>query len=576
MLQLELVMKKTLKSIAHYTKRWWVGLLVVFCIALVLRLIGLDWDSGHYLHPDERFLVMVTAALSWPKNILAYFDPAHSPLNPYNQNFSFFVYGRFPLILTKFVATLLNWDNYSYLRFVGRPLSAFFDASVVLAIYFAVKKFASHTTKKHKIALYCALMYAVFVLPIQQSHFYTTDTFVTAFFAWSITALLYTTWLPAGILFGLAMASKISVIYGLPLALVIILLHLKKCGIRKTFLNIVIFLGSAYATLRLADPYFFQNANPLFPFISKQLLTNIKELQASATREGFYPPGIQWQTKPVWFGLQNIFFFGIGPVFFLLSIASITKLTRRFRFRFDDLLITAVFIWVIGVLTYQSIQIVNAMRYFFILYPFFAVGAGCMLATISRRWIRAGLFLIGFIWTAAFVHIYTVPHSRITASEWMIQTFPDKSTFAWENWDDPIPMQLPGTTKEFVGLSLDVFWPESKLKWNTIGKKLEFSDYLVLSSNRAWGSIPTAPQYTVGKQYYKLLFADKLGYKKIAEFTSYPMLDFGFFKIPFPDDWSEEAFTVYDHPKVIVFQKQTGFTSRGFVKKLTNVHLLKE
>ena len=58
-LQLKLVMKEIAKSITHYAKQWWVGLLIVFAIALFLRLIGLDWDAGHYLHPDERFLAMV-------------------------------------------------------------------------------------------------------------------------------------------------------------------------------------------------------------------------------------------------------------------------------------------------------------------------------------------------------------------------------------------------------------------------------------------------------------------------------------------------------------------------------------
>ncbi|MFA6005957.1 MAG: hypothetical protein WC775_05765 [Patescibacteria group bacterium] len=561
-------MNKTIKSITHHAKKWWVGLLAVIAIALVLRLIGLDWDEGHYLHPDERFLVMVTTALSWPKTLLSYFDPQTSPLNPYNQNYSFFVYGRFPLIFTKFVATLVNLDSYSYLRFVGRPLSALFDTSVVLAIYFAVKKFLQHSPKKHKVALYGALMYAVFVLPIQQSHFYTTDTFVTAFFAWSITALIYNLWVPAGVLFGFAMASKINVVYGLPLILVMILLQVKKIGWQKAIYNLVIFLGTAYTTLRFADPYFFQSANLLLPFVNKQVLANIKELQASASREGFYPPGIQWQTKQFWFGLQNMFFFGIGPVFFLLATLSLSKLRRRFRFTHDNFIITAVVIWVAGMFLYQSFQIVNSMRYFFLLYPFFAVGAGYTLSLITSRRIRAGIFFIGFIWTAAFVHIYTVPHSRVTASVWMHHNFPDLSTFAWENWDDPLPLQLPNSTKTFRGIALDVFWPESKLKWETIAKKLEYSDYLVLSSNRAWGSIPTSPHYPVGKRYYELLFAGKLGYKKIAEFTSYPTLDFGIFSIKFPDDWSEEAFTVYDHPKVIVFQKEPNFTARQFILKL--------
>ena len=37
----------------------------LLCAALVLRLLGLDWDEGRALHPDEGNLVRAAAALGW-------------------------------------------------------------------------------------------------------------------------------------------------------------------------------------------------------------------------------------------------------------------------------------------------------------------------------------------------------------------------------------------------------------------------------------------------------------------------------------------------------------------------------
>ena len=64
----------------------------ILLLAFALRFYGVNWDQNQHLHPDERFLTMVTEAIDWPANIPEYFDTAHSPLNPHNRGFGFFVY----------------------------------------------------------------------------------------------------------------------------------------------------------------------------------------------------------------------------------------------------------------------------------------------------------------------------------------------------------------------------------------------------------------------------------------------------------------------------------------------------
>ena len=94
-------------------------------------------------------------------------------------------------------------------------------------------------------------------------------------------------------------------------------------------------------------------------------------------------------------------------------------------------------------------------------------------------------------------------------------------------------------------------------KWQKINQQLDSTDYIILSSNRLYGSIPKNPDhYPQTTQYYQNLFDGSLGFNQVAQFTSYPCFPpLGRPLFCFPDDSAEEAFTVYDHPKVLVFKK---------------------
>jgi hypothetical protein len=109
--------------------------------------------------------------------------------------------------------------------------------------------------------------------------------------------------------------------------------------------------------------------------------------------------------------------------------------------------------------------------------------------------------------------------------------------------------------KTFPGTAMPSFDPDTPKKWNTIYRMLSRSDYLILSSNRGWGSIPTdSDQYPRMTRFYADLFAGKTAYREVAQFTSYPSLRYLGIPIDFPDQWAEEAFTVYDHPEVLIFK----------------------
>jgi len=83
-------------------------LILVLLIASFFRLIGLNWDQGQFFHPDERFLNMTIQELQLPKNLLEYFDPQQSTLNPRHIGRNFYVYGNFPITFSKLTNEFLN------------------------------------------------------------------------------------------------------------------------------------------------------------------------------------------------------------------------------------------------------------------------------------------------------------------------------------------------------------------------------------------------------------------------------------------------------------------------------------
>lgn len=72
--------------------------------------------------------------------------------------------------------------------------------------------------------------------------------------------------------------------------------------------------------------------------------------------------------------------------------------------------------------------------------------------------------------------------------------------------------------------------------------------------------------------FYAALFDGKLGFTKIKEFTSYPMIQLGpqsgGFKLEFPDEKAEETWSVFDHPVIRVFKKMRQLSISDYEKIL--------
>lgn len=609
-------------------------LFFIVILGAALRLFGIGWDNETHLHPDERFLTMVTTALKWPSNPAEYFDPHTSPLNPRNANFSFFVYGTFPIFMVKAAAHLVQWDTYERVPIVGRALSAYFDLITIVLVFVVAYELTRYTKNAlpERITRFipsgAAFLYAISVLPIQLSHFYAVDLYVVT----ALTACFYMLLVlfrktrlslvlstAIGILLGIALGSKISAILFTPIIGLGIaafpffeskktpkqskLQVLAKYMLTVLTLSVIVALTS-YITLRLTNPYMFASGNLFDPTPHPEFIKNLKELKSWEEPETRFPPAIQWiTTTPVVFPLRTLIYHGLGLPLGLLTLAGfgyfsllIGRVLIYGKSKEQSIPLLLVWLWITGFFLFQSIQFVKAMRYFAPLYPFLAVttaflvgyGIGLFTSYLSKSKTAAIVGILGIVlllWPLAFTQIYTKEHTRKTASRWIYANIPADSTIACEHWDDCLPLSFSEGQRNYIAQQytlelLNLYDAESEEKWQKINELLGRADYIVVSSNRLYGSILTIPYaYPETSAYYQSLFDGSLGYSKVAEFTSRPTIPLAFVSaclalpgdsygyianltqechgqgIQIVDDYTDESFTVYDHPKVIIFKR---------------------
>lgn len=558
-------------------KTW---LILILFLAVSLRCFGLNWDQNQHLHPDERFLTMVATAIEIPRNLAEYLNPQKSHLSPYNVGYPFFVYGTFPLYLIKILGEVTHLNTYETLPLLGRTFSAFFDIGVVFLIYQIGKKIYGE-----KAGQWGAFFYSLMALPIQLSHFFTVDTFLNfflflAFFFLILLSENFTFWriIGLGTAFGLALACKISALYFLPIIGLAFLFQLTKKNFWHLSAGGSAFLLISLLVFRFNQPSAFANSNFLNWQPNPQLIANLRELKTFDQPDSWYPPSLQWrQTTPWLFPLKNLLSWGLGWELGIISVmALLFTLSQTIKKKAKPPLTAnwLILVWVLGLFIYQGGQYCKTMRYFLPLYPYLALISGLFVSEIFKKTapksktfnlaLQSLLITLSLIYPLSFMAIYTRPVTRVQASSWIYQNIPAGAKLAAEYWDDPLPLHLPGFSSSYQIQMLSLFDEESPQKWTKIKSQLAQTDYIILSSNRLYGSIPQNPdRYFQTAQYYRDLFSGQLGFLKVAEFTSYPCFPpIGPKLFCFKDDQAEEAFTVYDHPKVIIFQKQTSSFSQ--------------
>ena len=320
-----------------------------------------------------------------------------------------------------------------------------------------------------------------------------------------------------------------------------------------------------------------------------RFLSNIQQASGFVSGEIDFPPGIQWAARtPFWFSWKNMVLWGMGlPLGLAAWLGWAVAGWRLFRHRALVHLIP--WVWIAFYYVWQGGQFVMTMRYYSLLYGLLAVFAAWFL--VGRRTtddgrrtmvnthripsfvIRHSSFVIvvgTLLWAYAFTRIYTEPHSRIQASRWIYDNIPPGASITYEQWDDPLPLPIDGrNSSQYKTIMMTPYAEDDLTKYiggtDASGQRvpgmldqLDQADYIILTSNRVYDSISRIPaRYPALMRYYNALFNGDLGFKLAADVHSYPRL-FGI-EIPTPI-YAEEAFSVYDHPRVLIFQKTPAYS----------------
>ncbi len=540
----------------------------------LFRFQGLDWDDGHHLHPDERFISMVEEKIAFPKGPAEYFDSSKSSLNPYNRGEGSFVYGTLPMTAAKAIAPLFGRRGYDGTYRIGRALSGIFDLLTVWLVYRITRRFTHR-----RAALFAAGLSAFCVLGIQLSHFWAVDTFLATFTA---ATLLGTVRLAqgragwkgnaaTGLALGLAAACKITALaLLLPVGIAVLIVLLARprpiaAAIGRAAAQFGTVLVAAAVSVRVFLPHVFLGPSPFSFRLDPRWLEDLRRLTVLSSSVAGFPPALQWAGRTILFPLENFVLWGAGVCFGLAALAALAWATvavvRRRNLALAPLVAYCLFLF-----AYHGLTLVKSIRYFYPAYPALAVLTGVLFSalldhSLFPRLARAGAFVVlggSLLWAVAFTSIYRRPQSRVAATRWIYTHVPAGARIANESWDDGLPLPVPGYDPgRYAGPSLAMFDPDSPEKANQLVQALESSDWIAVTSGRVYTNVTRVPAvFPMSIAYYRALFDGSLGFERAADVTSYPSLG----PLRIPDDRAEEQFTVYDHPRVLLFRKTARFS----------------
>lgn len=561
-------------------------LLGILFIAASFRLYNLNWDQGYHLHPDERAIIMRVVELRFPLDNLSSFFSPESTWNPH-----FFAYGSFPFYLLKFMGSLFGiidplFNTYGQINIAGRFISAIFDLATVALLFYLGRKLHGPA-----VGFLSSLFYAISILPIQLSHFYAVDTLLT-FFSLSVLYQLILFYekptskraMLIGVFFGLALATKISalvllVAIGTALIADFVLLFLKQPHKpRVWFPHVPAFLrhlGFYALLINAVTILVFVVSEPYALIDSKEFFRQTMEQSAMTYNAFTFPYTLQYVGKiPYVYELKNIFLWGMGPLLTLLALTGLIFYLRQIFAKEKHGKWAKEIIIVVFFLAYFLVVgrfAIGFMRYMLPAYPLLCLFAGFFSFQVLKyiKYKTKNKFILNtyyillatilLIWPLSFIHIYTEPNTRTLATQWIDTYIPKGKILSLEHWDDPVPLS---GSQNYRILTLPLYDPDTTAKWENINQLLSQTDYIIIASNRLYTplqrlidckSLPQDKCYPLTARYYRGLFNGSLGFQKIAQFTDYPSVPF--FDIPINDQTADESFTVYDHPKIMIFQK---------------------
>ena len=549
-------------------KFFW-GILSITAIGAVFRFWNIGWDSFRIFHPDERAILMVAGGLKFP------FNPR------------FFAYGSLPIYLMRAASEILSLFSKNiiptemrYLAICGRTISALLATLTIPLIYLISKRVFNKA-----VGILSAILLSGAVISIQNAHFVTVDTTLVFFIALIVylSLLIFERhkmrdYILFGIVMGLALSTKFTACSLFPLLFLAHFIRNNEEGItilKPDIPNSLPYIGvallSMLITTLISAPYYFFDFRNFLYSINEQ-----KEILVSGVR--YMPFVFQYvRTIPYIYQFKHYLLWSAGLPLGIISVVGFVYImfwSWRNRNRSSLLIIL---LWFIPYLLYIGFWKAKFSRYLLPLVPFFCMFGAKLIYDIylfsSKKKIRMAVIVISalvvglnFAYALSFLNIYKSPHTRIQGSKWIYENIPKGSVLLTEHWDEELPTGMDGYRRDDYNIkTLNIYeLPDDKGKMDYLVSNLVEGDYIALSSNRLYKAVLNVPErYPVTSLYYKLLFSERLGFRLINIFTSYPKI----LGIEIADDLADESSLNYDHPKVLIFRKYKDI-SRGELRRV--------
>lgn len=559
-------------------------------IGIGIRWYGVDWALPNIFHPDETRLLYAMNDLSFKDGD---FDP------------DFFAYGSLPIYLLKIAhetAKRLISPTVNFFL-VGRSLSAFWGSLTLMLLYRFGRRFFSS-----RVALLGTTFLAFTVLHIQLSHFLTVDVFLTLLVVWAVywMAALVNGVTPArhyllsGVAIGLAMATKFSALplYGALLGAHAVML-LRAYGDRSMFQAFprqsifrntrhpVLWLWMLLGAALLVSALVFTLCQPYAILDFAEFSRQIKE-QSDMARGVTQPPyTIQYEGTPAYtYPIRQLLRHSLGiplGLLVLLGTCALTlnvllKLPRRpQQIAHFPITIFVILLWVVPVFLVVGGFQVKFLRYMLPLIPFFCLLGAAWVDQLLERFAAwrivtytAVALVIGYsaVYALAFLSVYAREDPRVQMSRWLYEHVEPGATVLTELWEFvglvPVDGRHPG---EYHLEGMDLYGPDSEQKLRTLADQLSRADAVILATRRLYGSILRVPErYPLTTRYYRELFGGRLGFGPPDVFVNEPTV----LGLTFPDDFADESFSVYDHPKTIIFQKSADLSAEQLYRRISS------
>ena len=454
---------------------FWIYLLlfVVLGVGAYFRFIGLNWDEGLHLHPDERFLTMVETSISPVNSLSEYFNTEKSSLNPHNVGYPTFVYGTLPIFLVRYLAQAVQMEGYDKVFLLGRMFSATLDVLNIMLVFFI----SFRLYRKPWLSLLASALMAFAVLPIQLSHYFTVDSYLSFFCTLTFgSAVLVATannrqqivqqsginplrlalqtpdptlvgFLLFAVTYGMALASKIN---ALPMVILLFIaasiFYSRTADDAKPVVSIhlirnIILAGVfTFIVFRVLQPYAFEGPSFFNIMPNEKWLGNLKELTGLSSGEIDYPPSLQWARRPSTFALSNMVTWGMGLPFGIIAWVGFLFMGWRIL-RGDWKSHSLIWFWTGAYYVWQASGFNPSMRYLIPIYPMMAIIAAWFVASLGdvqagfkihqRAGWKTGGIVLGLLvaittmlWAFAFTRIYDRPMTRVAASRWVYRNIP--------------------------------------------------------------------------------------------------------------------------------------------------------